>query len=377
MSAESVTPRRDVGLIPRRPALAAAALFIAGIFAHRALPHAPILWTVAAVACVFASFLWFERQHFSSTLIGIAVACTGAAIAQVQAFYYPRDHISAFATDEQRLAQLELQIDHEPRVLTDPFSVHPMPPKQVVVAEVKRVKTWSGWIDSSGQILVQIAQPHARLALGQRVRVLGMLERPGPAMNPGQFDWANYYREQRVLNSIHIPLAGNISILSQSRIDPIDWLRRESRRLLSAGFSFEHSLDHALLKALLLGDHDPELRDVQEQFRRTGTSHHISVSGMHVAVLSGFIYGICRLLRMRPRFAAALTMLFAILYGTVAMPQPPVLRSIILCVTVGIGVMSGRSIDLIQLLALSVLAILICRPLDLFNAGFQLSFGTV
>jgi predicted membrane metal-binding protein len=44
-------------------------------------------------------------------------------------------------------------------------------------------------------------------------------------------------------------------------------------------------LDHALLRALLLGDSDPELRDVQEQFKRTGTSHHLAISGMHIAVL--------------------------------------------------------------------------------------------
>src|SRR5262249_20642238 len=150
---------------------------------------------------------------------------------------------------------------------------------------VTRVRTWDGWRDSAGKILVQIAQPHPRLQIGQCVRVLGMLERPAPANNPGQFDWAEYYRDQRVLSSIHISSASAIDILGQGNLRPFEFIRQPARRLLVAGFSADRSLDHALLRALLLGDNDPELRDVQEQFRKTGTSHHLSISGMHVAVL--------------------------------------------------------------------------------------------
>src|SRR5204862_7274880 len=130
---------------------------------------------------------------------------------------------------------------------------HPMPPKQIMTARVTRVLTWNGWADACGNVLVQIAQPNPRLAIAQRVRVLGMLERPAPAMNPGQFDWAKYYREQRVLASVHVPLAQNIQIIATSAPGPLDFVRSESRRLLSAGFGAEQSLDHALLRALLLG----------------------------------------------------------------------------------------------------------------------------
>src|SRR5205814_5655743 len=214
-------------------------------------------------------------------------------------------------------------------VLTDPFGQHPMPPKQIMTARVTRVLTWNGWADACGNVLVQIAQPNPRLTIAQRVRVLAMLERPGPAMNPGQFDWAKYYREQRILASVNVPHADDITILSQGSIGPLSWLREQARRLLARGFAQNRALDHAVLRALLLGDNDPELRDVQEQFRRTGTSHHLSVSGMHVAVLSGFVYLICRMLRIRPRAAVIVTMLFAILYAIAALPAPPILRSVL------------------------------------------------
>src|SRR4051812_12081569 len=377
MPTEQPTPRRVVGLIPRRPALAVAALFIGGIFAHTNFPHAPLLWAAITLLCAAGAVVSYRSTAASSACLFAGIFCAGVGIAQLEAFYYPRDTIAAFATDQPRLAQLELLINHEPRTLTDPFGQHPMPPKQVVTAKVQRVKTWSGWVNASGDILVQIAQPHPRLANNQVIRVLGTLERPAPAMNPGQFDWASYYREQRILTSLHVQLAPNIEILEQYRDGPRDIIRAQSRRLLAAGFDPARSLDHALLRALLLGDNDPELRDVQEQFRRSGTSHHLTISGMHVAVLSGFVFGICRLLRLRPRWALVTTTAFVVVYGIAAMPSPPVMRSILLCLLFGVGLVLGRSVDPLQLLALSVLAMLMWHPMDLYNAGFQLSFGTV
>jgi competence protein ComEC len=161
------------------------------------------------------------------------------------------------------------------------------------------------------------------------------------------------------------------------RIGPVQWLRERARRALATGFPSNRALDHALLRALVLGDSDPELRDVQEQFRRTGTSHHLAISGMHIAVLGGVVFGVCRLLRLHPRTACWISLLFVILYGVVALPSPPVVRSVLLCVSFAIGILWKRSIDAIQLLAVSVLAMLVYHPLDLYNAGFQLSFGTV
>jgi competence protein ComEC len=273
---------------------------------------------------------------------------------------------------------MELRLDDPPRVLTAPFGqFRALPPKQVVTARVLRIKTWTGWADCNGEALVQISQPNPRLAQGQRVEVIGTLERPGPAMNPGQFDWASYYREQRILASVQIAQAGNIEIKDDGATGPISWIREQTRRLLARGFPENRLLDHALLRALVLGDSDPELRDVQEQFRRTGTSHHLAISGMHVAVLGGVVFGICRLLRVGPRRASWISLILVILYGVVALPSPPVVRSVLLCIAFAVGILNRQSINALQLLAATVIAMLVYHPLDLYNAGFQLSFGTV
>jgi hypothetical protein len=62
-----------------------------------------------------------------------------------------------------RLAQLELSLDDPPRVITNPFDErHAIPPKQVAIARVVRVRTDSGWEPASGEVLLQVNNPHPR-----------------------------------------------------------------------------------------------------------------------------------------------------------------------------------------------------------------------
>jgi hypothetical protein len=188
--------RRDAGardgLVARRPFVAVAVLFMIGIALHRAVPHRPDVWIVTGALLVVAACIAHRWRFIPSPCIAAAILFTGIAAAQVERFHYPRDHVSTFASDTRRLAQVELYLDESPRLLTGAFGqFRALPPKQALTARVARISTWDGWVDAHGDVLVQIAQPHPRLAAGQTLRALGMLERPSPAVNPGQFDWTD------------------------------------------------------------------------------------------------------------------------------------------------------------------------------------------
>jgi competence protein ComEC len=367
-----------LGRFARRPAVGAAAALMVGIALHSSLPDRPALWLAIAAAAAIAAVTCWRWGGVANVLLAFAMIGVGASVGQLERFHFRPDDIVLYTTDAPRLAEVELEIDQPPRVLTQNSPAgRPLPPRQVTGGVVKRVKTLDGWREASGNILLQISPPNLDLAYGQRVAVMGMLSQPMPAMNPGQFDWQRYYREQRILVSIDAPDPANVRILAAGGFAPINWLRERARAALAKGFTQRQAVDHALLRALLLGDGDPQLRDIQADFVRTGTSHHLSISGMHVAVLGGVIFLFCRLVRLSPRKSACVMMGFVVLYGVVALPAPPVVRSIILCLTFGVGVVFRRAVDGIQLLALTIFIMLVIHPLDLYNAGFQLSFGTV
>jgi competence protein ComEC len=360
----------------RRPFVVAAGVFMLGIGLHRRLPADLLVWFSLAGGCLIMTRV--RWRMVANLALAVAMFLAGLIAAQIEAFQYPTNHISQFTTDQPRLVWLEMRVDEVPRLLTN--SAHggrPLPPRQVTQGSVLRVLTTAGWRPATGLIQVQVHEPNASLGIGQRIQTIGMIERPDLPMNPGQFDWAEYYREQRILASLQIPHSQNIRILASPGPGLLDWLRIKSRELLARGFTDSQSLDHALLRALVLGDSDPQLRDVQDYFIQTGTSHHLAISGMHIAILGSLIYLGCRLLRLSPRLSVWIGLAFTVLYGLVALPSPPVVRSVVLCVAFGFGIVSRRSIDGIQLLAVSVFLMLAYHPLDLYNAGFQLSFGTV
>ena len=71
---------------------------------------------------------------------------------------------------------------------------------------------------------------------GQIVRAIGLLQRPLPAMNPGQFDWAAHDAQERVLASFTIKKSADLQILSASSTGPCDALRRIAGQALDRGF---------------------------------------------------------------------------------------------------------------------------------------------
>src|SRR5688500_12875502 len=228
------TAGRWSDVVARRPAVAAAPVFIGGIGCHEALTHWPSAWLVCAVLAALLGLINFSRAPIPSASIAAAVFFAGVGSAQRSSYQFSRDDISAFVGDEQRLAKLQLLIDRPLRIVGTHFqsTSRPMPPKQVTTAKVVRVLTHNGWRDAAGEVIVTLDPPNDKLATGQTIRVCGMLQRPSPAMNPGQFDWAAYYREQRILASIQVPHADvGVDIVSSGRPTIVATARESVRRL--------------------------------------------------------------------------------------------------------------------------------------------------
>ncbi len=381
MSAEVDLPKnsiRNLGLLAARPLLPVAIALIVGIACHKVLPHQPLVWLSCFCTLLIAAILLRHAQVIATWSILLSVLFGGISIAQVSHYYFPSNHISQFTSHHQRLCEIELKINNPPRIYAPTFGqAFPLPPRQTMIANVSAIRTWNGWETANGLILVTITDPNPELSVGQTIRTFGMLDRPAHAMNPGQFDWATYYRDQGVLASLHVPHSSNVVITDRKPLTILQRWRDWTRHRLADGFDESMSLDHALLRALVLGDTDPELRDIQEQFRATGTSHHLAISGAHIALMGGLVFLIARLLRLSPRTSCWLAMIFVVCYGLAALPSAPVVRSVLLWLAVLLAVVSRRALNLLQMLALVVILMLVYKPTDLFNAGFQLTFCTV
>jgi len=368
---------RAIAIFQKRPALPSAIALIAGIFLHRILPHQPgYLLIVSAISLAIALVLL--RSSLAWMFLIVAMLSAGACLAQLDDYNYAQDEIAQFAGGTARLAWLEVHIDQPPRIFADCFErFRPAPPRQLIHGHVTAARMQDGWERCSGNVLMTTLEPHAELAVGQTIRVLGFLQQPSPAMNPGQIDWAEVCRRQRIGATIFVAHVERIEIISTDSFQPLQWIRGKARNLLAQGFSNSRSVDRALLMDSFLGDGDPMLRDVKESFRQVGASYLLVISGLHVAVVVGVIFLLCRLLRLRPRNACYVIMGCVALYGCVIVPGTPAMRAVVMCVAFCIALLMRRKVDGIHLLAMVAIVLLVVDPMDVYGAGFQMSFGIV
>ena len=322
--------------------------------------------------------LWqIRRALICSIFLAGAIFFVGVTTAQLQASFFPRDHVAFLTTPTERLVELELKIDEQPIISSDVSEYRRVPPKQVVSADVTGVAFPSGWSSASGRIVVSIEPPDDNLAAGQTIRAWGLLSRPDPTANPGQTDYAARDRDQRILAYFRIRRASTIQVIRDDGVPLIVRWREKSRQLLADGFPVAKQLDAAFLRLLLLGDSSRIVAQVRDQFDMTGTAYLLSISGLHIAILGGAVLLVLRILRVRPGRAIAVSMLVVALYAAVALPSQSGIRSLVMCTAGAAGLLAGRPARGFQILAISVLGILFFNPIDLYSAGFQIGAAAV
>jgi competence protein ComEC len=120
---------------------------------------------------------------------------------------------------------------------------------------------------------------------------------------------------------------------------------------------------------------------------RTGTSHILAISGLHITIVASIAFALFRwLLGWMPialrqawthKGAALLTLAPITLYALIAGFSPSTQRSLIMVAAFLLAFLAEREPDLLNTLALAALVILCAQPAALFSVSFQLSFAAV
>ncbi len=142
-----------------------------------------------------------------------------------------------------------------------------------------------------------------------------------------------------------------------------------------------------LLRALALGDRSSVAPERLERLRRTGTSHLLAISGLHVGAVAGAVTALgLLLLRGLAVFRAQgvpqgpawlLGAMVALVWAWSVGAPVSAQRAAVLVLMVALGRATGRSPQPWALLGLAAVVVLTLDPGALGTASFQLSFGAV
>lgn len=132
-----------------------------------------------------------------------------------------------------------------------------------------------------------------------------------------------------------------------------------------------------IYSAMLLGNQASLSPEQKRTFRITGSLHLFSISGLHVAMVATCIAFFLKLVRIPNPFAPIIGLLTLFLYVEITGGAPSAMRAFLM-----VGFYWGarafkRKKSAFSALLASGLVALIANPFDLWNIGFQLSYGVV
>ena len=221
----------------------------------------------------------------------------------------------------------------------------------------------------NGQILIRSGR-YSAVAYGDRLRVEGILERPP---DEPLFSRREYLARQGVHSQMISP---GITLEANNEGSPI--YRAIYAIKDRAQATIQRSLPDpqaALLTGILLGDDSAMPPILEEQFRTTGMTHIIAISGFNIAILTGLLLAMSRPL-FGLRWSAWFVLLGIGLYTVLVGADAAVVRAAIMGALLVIATrLLGRPTFAPAGLFTAAIAMTLVNPFILWDVGFQLSFA--
>ena len=221
---------------------------------------------------------------------------------------------------------------------------------------------------------------------GLRIMLTGHLSPPSGPAEPGGFDFrrmawfqglgaVGYTRTPVLLDQAYDPMAEGLAI--QKLRDRISSFVRDEIPGNPGGFA----------AAVTTGDRSGLSLEASDAMRASNIYHLVSISGMHMGMLAGFVFAVVRYgvalvpplaLRLPARKVAALVALpAAAFYLVLAGRAIPTERAFIMVAVMLVAILLDRRALSLRSVAMAAVIVLALRPESLLNPGFQMSFSAV
>jgi len=228
----------------------------------------------------------------------------------------------------------------------------------------------------------------AQFRAGERWRLTVRLKRPHSTQNPHVFDFESLMLANNIRATGSIKAKAKNEKLQDFVWRPqyvIEHLRELAKLRIAHVLTDKQYL--GVVQALVMGDDSAITFDDWQVFLRTGTSHLMSISGLHITMLSGLAFALVSFVWRRvPQLASRLPTrkaavvvgaLTALSYSLIAGFSVPTQRTLYMLTVFAIALWSGRQLVMTQVLAFAVLVVVLLDPWAVVSAGFWLSFGAV
>jgi len=318
------------------------------------LPSAP--WLLALAAITTGLFLISRLRLASAFLLGcLLTAASGLAVIS---------------------DRLDPRLEGEVTEFAGRIGDFPVPAGAALRLMVKP----QGRPDLPSRIRLSWYEPTDTPRIGEVWLITARLRAPRGLANPHGFDYEGWLHRQRIGATGYVvaatrapqqPGAGSVTELRRHVLQRIRILLPEDPA-------------RAVLLAITIGARQDISREQWDRYARTGTSHLMAISGLHIGLAAAGLYLLVRIcaapfacgrnIRDVALIAAASG---ATAYTLISGLAVPAQRASLMVLLVASGLLLRRQQNPHRVLSLACLAVLLADPMAALTPGFQLSFLAV
>lgn len=231
-----------------------------------------------------------------------------------------------------------------------------------------------------GKILLYVPKKQkTEIEIGNKIKLFETPKILQNALNPNQFDYSKYLKNQNVFHEIKIKETNTISVSTD--INFYYYINLIKSKLLKSYDVKSFKKDnYNLLIALLFGEKTELSKEITTNYTQAGIIHILAISGLHIALIYGIVLWLTKpLLRFKKGklyiFLLSLCVLW--FYAILAGFSASIVRAAVMFSVVALAKIVNRQANIYNSLAVSAMLLLVFNPNYLFDVGFQLSFSAV
>jgi competence protein ComEC len=222
---------------------------------------------------------------------------------------------------------------------------------------------------------IQREKLYAEIYPGNKIYVTGTYQKGRERRNPGEFDYDKYLNAKGVTGLFISYDTDSITIID-SKINMFASYLFALRKSIDEIIVNLHDKETSdLLRGLILADRSGIDAETKNAFVNSGVIHILAVSGLNVG------YVILIFIIVFGRFSiyvrSILTVVGLIIFMLITGTTPPVVRATIMGIIIILTFLSNRSTNLFNSISIAAVIILFFSPQQIYDPGFQLSFGAV
>lgn len=252
----------------------------------------------------------------------------------------------------------------------------------VVISSQKQSEYYNSYIvkgitgDFKNKKFILYVNKGTKLEYGDKIKIAGEFYKPEDARNYKGFSYKKYLQTEKIYGTVNVE---KLELKSQNNtIFVFEVSNKIRNRLIQQIKTILPEETEGLLIGLILGDKNYISDEIRQNFQKSSLAHILAVSGAHVSYIILGISYIISINKVSKKSGYFFIICILIVFIFITNFSVSVIRACIMSIILIISKVIHRKSDIQNIIAISLLIILIFNPYSINSMSLQLSYlGTI